>query len=672
MHSYYSNPSPSSPSSTSRVPMYSPANDPQQQSTMPSTMASRSAGAPKTQIQQALPSLDGSHPTLPMPRALADEHSTDASRQKRTKKDRACDLCRRKKIRCDYSQAYPQLPCTSCKSYGKQCTFNEAAKKRGPPKGYVEGLENRLRRMEEMLMNVASAGRLSPESFQDLMQDKGESKKHSEKRQKTSSEQSNVNSSNNSNDNNEMYSYVGSSSGLHLLGKLFPESDIQSHSNDPSAFSGHESDLMMKRRPSETGGIGVIIPDSDTSHEWQLPHKEVIDRLLELYFKKMNIYIPIVDETEFYERYNSGSDALSITLVISICRAATRLLDEDDWVVKKHNIDRCQLFVSLADQLQCVHVDFMNPGIDKIQILLLQACSARKWSTESTDWLAVSLAVKMAQDLGLHRSNTQLGIPTHQIEARKRLWWSAYVLDRWICATLGRPLTISDADCDVELPSTEGNRYLFLLHFIKLSAILGDVLRILCSPRARTYSDKRCGMDQICRSLNNTLEEWEQNLPDQWRLSPADMDRIERQDLDVELEVKLNSGAAQLRLGYYSVLLLLTRPFVSKTSEFEVADECYDATHSILNIVEVVQVKSWLSFSWSLTSYIMFQVLIVTLLLLRNQDQRIAASAKMGVERLKNQYRRAEAYIPEVNSRFLIALCPALREYFLGKLNFIC
>ena len=45
---------------------------------------------------------------------------------------------------------------------------------------------------------------------------------------------------------------------------------------------------------------------------------------------------------------------------------------------------------------------------------------------------------EQAQDLGLHRSNTQLGIPTQKIEARKRLWWSAYVLDRWICATLGR------------------------------------------------------------------------------------------------------------------------------------------------------------------------------------------------------------------------------------------
>ena len=60
----------------------------------------------------------------------------------------------------------------------------------------------------------------------------------------------------------------------------------------------------------------------------------------------------------------------------------------------------------------------------------------------------------------------------------------------------------------------------------------------------------------------------------------------------------------QLRLAYYSVLLLLKRPFVAtgERNEFEVPDECYDAIQSILNIVEVVQIKSMLSFSWSLTS----------------------------------------------------------------------
>ena len=111
----------------------------------------------------------------------------------------------------------------------------------------------------------------------------------------------------------------------------------------------------------------------------------------------MNVFIPIVDETDFYETYRKGEDNISKPLILAICRASARLLDEDDWVVKKHNINRNELFVSLSDELLCEQLDFMNPTIDKIQILLLTACTARKWAAESTDWLAISLGVKMVK-----------------------------------------------------------------------------------------------------------------------------------------------------------------------------------------------------------------------------------------------------------------------------------
>ena len=99
----------------------------------------------------------------------------------------------------------------------------------------------------------------------------------------------------------------------------------------------------------------------------------------------------------------------------------------------------------------------------------------------------------------------------------------------------------------MELPkalegSNNTNNYLFIRYFTTLSAILGDVLRILCSPRARSFSDKRRGMEEIYRSLNKTLEDWDHSLPDQWKFSSAEMKRIERKDLDMDLEIKLNFG----------------------------------------------------------------------------------------------------------------------------------
>lgn len=68
---------------------------------------------------------------------------------KRRRIARACDSCRRKKIKCD-----AKMPkCSHCENYRTECVFTHVEKKRTPPKGakYIEGLENRLGRMEHLL-----------------------------------------------------------------------------------------------------------------------------------------------------------------------------------------------------------------------------------------------------------------------------------------------------------------------------------------------------------------------------------------------------------------------------------------------------------------------------------------------------------------------------------------
>ncbi|KAI8991578.1 hypothetical protein BDF20DRAFT_790597, partial [Mycotypha africana] len=54
------------------------------------------------------------------------------------------DLCRKKKIKCD--GAMPM--CGNCQILNLTCTFRDATKKRGPPKGYIEAIENRLHTLE--------------------------------------------------------------------------------------------------------------------------------------------------------------------------------------------------------------------------------------------------------------------------------------------------------------------------------------------------------------------------------------------------------------------------------------------------------------------------------------------------------------------------------------------
>jgi hypothetical protein len=67
--------------------------------------------------------------------------------RKRSKVSRACDECRRKKIRCDATgeEGDETTQCSSCKRVGANCLFSRTPMKRGPSKGYTGSLEGGMR-----------------------------------------------------------------------------------------------------------------------------------------------------------------------------------------------------------------------------------------------------------------------------------------------------------------------------------------------------------------------------------------------------------------------------------------------------------------------------------------------------------------------------------------------
>lgn len=78
----------------------------------------------------------------------AEESSGDNNPpRKRTKVSRACDACRRKKVRCDgeYSSTLQRVSkiCNNCTKNNEECTFSRVPLKRGPSKGYIRDLEDK-------------------------------------------------------------------------------------------------------------------------------------------------------------------------------------------------------------------------------------------------------------------------------------------------------------------------------------------------------------------------------------------------------------------------------------------------------------------------------------------------------------------------------------------------
>lgn len=74
---------------------------------------------------------------------------------KRVKVTLACVVCRKKKVKCDGIQP----SCLRCNSMGLACEYSDPPRKRGPPKGYIEIIENRAHRIESLLSKDRSNGR---------------------------------------------------------------------------------------------------------------------------------------------------------------------------------------------------------------------------------------------------------------------------------------------------------------------------------------------------------------------------------------------------------------------------------------------------------------------------------------------------------------------------------
>ncbi|KEQ60236.1 uncharacterized protein M437DRAFT_54913 [Aureobasidium melanogenum CBS 110374] len=114
----------------------------QQQHAQPATLPSQPQHTSPSQ-HAVNPDLLPEHHASPPP---GQHTASDNNRDKRSKVSRACDECRRKKIRCDALNEHET--CTNCKRSSSTCAFSRQPLKRGPSKGYIKELAERLNALE--------------------------------------------------------------------------------------------------------------------------------------------------------------------------------------------------------------------------------------------------------------------------------------------------------------------------------------------------------------------------------------------------------------------------------------------------------------------------------------------------------------------------------------------
>ncbi|KAN0059932.1 hypothetical protein ACQY0O_007905 [Thecaphora frezii] len=246
--------------------------------------------------------------------------------------------------------------------------------------------------------------------------------------------------------------------------------------------------------------------------------------------------------------------------------------------VHAHHHQRAQLFSEAAERHTLSRG--LRPDIPTIQSCWLLCLYSHGTGDLSRAWNFQNLASSMAVDLGLHRwpiYRSEIVDDPLQRETRIRLIWHCYIMDKVLCAEMGRPVGLRAKDCDVPLlseteadefelwsePAEDGQpvpvqrsgeapRYLHapscLNWGIHLFKIVERILDEVHSLRRKALLRKQ-GKQKVLAGLDKELTEWQAKLP-------------KHLHLDQEARDGPLPSFFALNLWYYTARLLLHRPFI--------------------------------------------------------------------------------------------------------------
>ncbi|KAI7902086.1 fungal-specific transcription factor domain-containing protein [Cokeromyces recurvatus] len=594
-------------------------------------------------------------PIAPATSAFTAEKHIEIERKKRTRAKRSCDACRIKKIRCD---ADDKQPCTKCKLTNTNCQFLIEQKKRGPASGrYVEQLENRLIRMEKLLQNITKENKqdhsttsenedetMSPSNSctlaklkstdqeQELMQEQLEGLTVSDY-QRTR--------------------YLGASSGLHFLNEdIFTTNKKKRLLEEPSWFiqklnEEEEEHVIIKSKEVSIEDIQNNKTFNRIEAFRDIPHitQDFVDYLVHLYFTRVHNYCPIINKIQFLEQYYYHSPSPPDKyLLYTIASIGISIFKTDSNEAKvfhftSEQVDEMKETIKIKSQ-RLLGIVCKRTTISTVQALMIMSMFIgydKNVDEETSHWFISGTAIRLAQDLGLHRDCSKWKIPQYEIELRRRIWYGCYLMDRLVAAELGRPISIIDDEFDVELPSPyelnytsnlnkdtdfipilvleaeEALRqnipvYSAFVHLLTITHILGETLVGLHSTRVKKQDqDKKL---ELVNTLEHKLANWKSTLPPELQI-------IDLNNNDSTAHY-ITTPALVINIVYGCVSILLYRPFIRKQIEssniaFKALSICTDTAIQLINIVEIMDRNYLVALPWSMSVYSIFQAAIILL-----------------------------------------------------------
>ncbi|CEI62208.1 hypothetical protein FVEN_g10293 [Fusarium venenatum] len=478
----------------------------------------------------------------PILSAPSEDSSNNGHISKKRKKNgervrvtRACDGCKKRKIKCNGMQ-----PCKFCIRTRASCTFNSAyARGRLPvipsadevaAETIAVAAQDTMAGSEHSspadLSQQYMAGPSCETTHQAVeLQDYGMPSNALAQDNTASLAVASVQQSPEPSQEDLQGHYIGPASGVSFLLR------VQKRLHQAISFSGPGSIFTFGDAPLRN-------PDYDPNFCMMLP-KEDAQRLIDRYFDFAMptyrfLHRPTIQEwfTEFYETLGTMRDpnnsAAKVALLFMILAHARVYMPEGDRPGPSDLSAR--YYLAAEHQLS---KESGSIRLTSVQARLLQCYYLGTQSRVNHCWSQFGIVTNLALAIGLNRNKRpgiMSGLNHIEVESRRRTFWCAYTLDAYLSVSLGRPRNFHDDDIDTELPacvddsditkdhinltgSTKGYSVMLApLGHMKLARIIGHILRALYSVKPISVSRRTEETQRISQDLSDWRAEFSQFL----------------------------------------------------------------------------------------------------------------------------------------------------------------
>ncbi|KAJ7122292.1 hypothetical protein C8R44DRAFT_705229 [Mycena epipterygia] len=193
-----------------------------------------------------------------------------------------------------------------------------------------------------------------------------------------------------------------------------------------------------------------------------------------------------------------------------------------------------------------------RPTLYDLQSFCLAAEFLAITSSHRTCWTVVGFGLRVAQDVGAHRSKRRSGAVALEQESERHAFWVLWLFDVQMSAALGRTTVLQPQDFDIEMPSTT-------LMFCEPTSKPSTIPFFNCILEYSTnHSRTLMGLGdeewkkKVILELNSALNTWFNTIPDHLRW---DANHLIQDDTFFD-------QSAVLHCAYYYTRIMIHRPFI--------------------------------------------------------------------------------------------------------------